>query len=102
MNFAALAKLRSWYWKRRYRPGKILTQFIARDIRRDVEIIDATYASNGVIVVRTRTWNVLYVFRGLAPQPPFGEVRTVEIKDLWKWSGEPWGGPVPPSRDGAA
>ena len=99
MLLTTLKKFRSWSWKRRYRAGMTISQFIAPDVRRDVEVIDAARAGNGVLVVRTRTWNVLYAHRGLAPQPPLGEVRTVQIKDLWKWPGEPWGGPVPASLD---
>ena len=97
---AALHKVRSWYWTQRYRTGRTLTRFIAPDIRRDVEVVDATRAAGGVLVVRTRTWNVLHTIRGLAPQPPFGDVREVRITDLWKWSGESWGGLVPAGTDG--
>jgi hypothetical protein len=55
-----------------------------------------------MITARTRTWNVLYAAKGLVPEPPFGEASRVKIKDLWEWTGERWGGPVPPSADGAA
>jgi hypothetical protein len=30
-------------------------------------------------------------------EPPFGEVREIAIIDLWTWTGELWGGPVPDS-----
>jgi hypothetical protein len=102
MLLAALHRLRSWYWTRRYKAGKTLTQFIAKDVRRDVEVVGASRAAAGVLTVRTRTWNVLYAFRGIEPQPPFGDVREVAIPELWKWSGESWGGPVPASTDRAA
>jgi hypothetical protein len=96
---AVLQKLRLWYWKGRYRPGLVFTRFIARDIRRDIEVVDASRISAGVIVARTRTWNVLYAIRGIEPEPPFGDVRELVVKDLWKWAGQPWGGPVPDSGD---
>jgi hypothetical protein len=102
MLLAALHKIRSWYWTRRYRPGRTITQFIACDVRRDVEVVDASRAAAGVLTVKTRTWNVLYAIRGIEPQPPFGDIREVAIPDLWKWSGESWGGPVPASTDRAA
>ncbi|HEX8522443.1 MAG TPA: hypothetical protein VF669_09315 [Tepidisphaeraceae bacterium] len=102
MLLEALHKFRSWYWTRRYRSGQTLTHFIAKDVRRDVEVVDASRAATGLLTVRTRTWNVLYAIKGLAPQPPYGEVREVAIRDLWKWSGESWGGPVPASTDRAA
>src|SRR5687767_8420147 len=92
-----LHKIRSWYWTYRYRAGKTITHFIACDIRRDVEVVDASHARDGILIVRMRTWNVLYAFKGIEPKPPFGEVRQIAIPDLWKWSGESWGGPVPPS-----
>ena len=63
-------------------------------------MIDASRIESGVLTVRTRTWNVLYAIKGLAPEPPFGDAREVAIRDLWKWTGEPWGGPVPPGSDG--
>jgi hypothetical protein len=99
MLLAALKKIRCWYWRWRYTPGKTISRFIACDIRRDVEIVDAALIASGVITARTRTWNVLYTIKGLAPQPAFGDIRAIAIADLWKWSGESWGGPVPPSTD---
>ena len=99
MLLTVMHKFRSWYWTRRYRAGRSITQFIALDVRREVEIVDASRAAAGVLSVRTRTWNVLYAVKGIAAQPPFGDVREVAIADLWQWSGEPWGGPVPASTD---
>jgi hypothetical protein len=81
--------------RRRYRPGQVVTQFLAPDVRRDVEVIDASQIDAGVITARVRTWNVLYAARGLAPVPPFAEARAVEFRHLWAWSGAPWGGTVP-------
>ena len=83
MLLPALHKIRSWYWTRRYRAGRTMTQFIACDVRRDVEIVDASQAATGVLTVKTRTWNVLYAIRGIEPEPPFGDVRQVAIRDLW-------------------
>ena len=88
-------KIRRWYWKKRYRPGRVLSAFLAPDIRREVEVVEASQIDMGVISARMRTWNVLYAAKGLAPQPPFGAVQEVAIKDLWMWSGASWGGPVP-------
>ena len=79
-----LQRLRLWFWKRRYRAGRLVTEFLAPDIRRDVEVIDASRIGAGVIVARTRTWNVLYVVRGFKTEPPFGDVCEVVINDLWK------------------
>jgi len=87
--------LRRWFRRRRYRPGRVVTEFLAKDIRRDVLVIDASGFDAGFIVARVRTWNVLYATHGMTPIPPFGEVQTVALQDLWKWTGAAWGGPVP-------
>lgn len=87
--------LRRWYRRKLYRPGHVVSRFVAKDVQRDVEVVDASAIEAGRLTVRTRTWNVLYVIKGLSPKPAFGEVRTVALGDLWAWSGEPWGGPVP-------
>jgi hypothetical protein len=102
MLLAGLQKIRLWRWRRRYRRGEVLTRFIACDIRRDVEVVDTSRIEAGVISARTRTWNVLYAVKNIAPEPAFGAVREIAIKDLWNWPGEPWGGPVPASTDRAA
>jgi hypothetical protein len=88
-------------WRSAYRPGTTVTQFIAYDIRRDVEVVDVSKMNDGIITARTRTWNVLYHFSKIQPQPDFGPVREIEIERLWDWSGELWGGPVPPNSDAA-
>jgi hypothetical protein len=99
MLSAVFYRLRLRLWKRRYRPGAVVRHFLAPDIQREVEIVDVSQIESGRIAARTRTWNVLYAIRGMAAQPEFGPVRMIAIKDLWKWSGEPWGGPVPEPED---
>ncbi len=75
-----------------YQVGKILSRFIARDVRRDVEILDISRFQEGFITARVRTMNVLYVTKGLASQPDFEPAREIAVVDLWKWTGLPWGG----------
>ncbi len=70
------------------------SRFIAKDIRRDVEIVDASEIRQGFILARVRTWNVLYASKGLAPEPVFSSPQRVSVEDLWQWNGPPWGGPV--------
>jgi hypothetical protein len=96
-----LNAIRRWYWRRTYRPGRTVSRFLVPDIRRDVEVIDASKLSDGLITARTRTWNVLYHAKGIEPKPPYGEAGEIEIKRLWDWSGKPWGGSVPASTDDA-
>src|SRR5262245_19066447 len=76
-------QVRRWVRRREYRPGRVVTRFRAPDVRRDVEVVDASQIDAGVITARVRTWNLLYAARGLAPVPPFGEARAVEIRELW-------------------
>src|SRR5262245_7198301 len=76
-------QVRRWVRRRQYRPGRVVTRFLAPDVRRDVEVVDASQIEAGVITARVRTWNVLYAARGLDAVPPFGEARAVEIRELW-------------------
>ena len=96
------AHIRRWYMGRMYRPGRLISRFLAPDVRRDVEVVDASAIEAGQLTVRMRTWNILYVIKGLSPEPPFGDVQTVEIEKLWAWPGEPCGGPAPEADDLAA
>jgi hypothetical protein len=78
-----------------YRAGATLSRFIAPDIRREVEIVDASEVEQGFVSARVRTWNVLYAVKGITPAPEFGEPERVRIDSLWHWEGARWGGPVP-------
>lgn len=75
--------------------GARLSQFLAPDVRREVEIVDASELAEGYVSARIRTWNVLYAVNGIAAMPEFEAARRVAIADLWNWTGQPWGGPVP-------
>jgi hypothetical protein len=59
------ARIRRWYRKRAYRPGRIVSRFLAPDVRRDVEVVDAAEIDAGRLTLRTRTWNVLYAIKGV-------------------------------------
>ena len=60
-----LPRLLLWYRKKRYRPGRTLSRFLAKDIRRDVQVVDASDIDRGTIFARTRTWNLLYAAKNL-------------------------------------
>lgn len=79
-----------------------MTQFLAPDVRRDVEIVDASEVDRGYVVARIRTWNLLYVAKSGADAPELAAPRRVAIDDLWKWTGQPSGGPVPDDDIGRA
>ncbi len=89
-----LEQLRHMYRRRRYRTGAIITHFIARDIRRDVEVIDDSEVDDGFVTVRIRTWNVLYTSRKITPEPDYSDPERHGIEELWSWDGALWGGPV--------
>jgi hypothetical protein len=83
------------YRKRQFRAGASLSRFIAPDIRRDVEVVDASEVCQGFIIARVRTWNVLHVVKGLVPRPEFSGPRRVPLEGIWDWKGARWGGPIP-------
>lgn len=87
--------------KRRYREGVTSCRFVAPDIRREIEVIDASEIEAGFVGVRTRTWNVLYASKGCQPPPSFSDPQRIAFERLWEWSGAPWGGPVPPEKRNA-
>ena len=89
------ARLRKYLRRRTYKTGSRLTQFLAPDVRREVEIVDASEVEDGYVIARIRTWNLLYVARGMAAVPELSAPRRVAITDLWTWTGQLWGGPVP-------
>lgn len=95
-------QFRRWSRRRQYRPGRVVTRFLAPDVRRDIEVVDASQIDAGIISARVRTWNVLYAAKGSAIVPPFGDVQTFEIRDLWVWTGALWGGPIPEQTDQTA
>ena len=88
----ALKSLQNWSRRRRFREGKLLSQFIAKDVRRDILIVSTARIDEGIISGRVRTTNVLYASRNLvapaAPEP----ARELHIDTMWQWTGQDWGG----------
>lgn len=85
-------RLRNWLRRRSLREGRVVSRFIARDVRRDIMIVSAAKVDQGIITGRVRTTNVLYLFRGLVPQPEFSPAMELRIENMWHWTGEDWGG----------
>jgi hypothetical protein len=83
---------RNWSRRRTFRDGKVLSRFIARDIRREILVVSAARVDEGIITGRVRTINVLYLSKGLVPEPEFEPPQELRVDDLWHWSGKPWGG----------
>jgi hypothetical protein len=87
-----LTKLRSWTRRRIFREGKVVSRFIARDVRRDILVVSAARVDEGIITCRVRTTNVLYLSKGLVPEGEFEPARELHIDELWHWTGKNWGG----------
>jgi len=87
-----LRNIRIWFRRWRFREGRTLSRFIARDVRREILVISAERIGEGIITGRVRTTNVLYLSRGLIPQPEFEPARDLPIEELWRWTGQSWGG----------
>ena len=81
-----------WVRRRRYREGKTISRFVARDVRRDILIVSAARIDEGIITGRVRTTNVLYLSRGLVPEPEFEAPQELHIEKMWDWTGQSWGG----------
>ncbi|MBK8092850.1 MAG: hypothetical protein IPK32_12915 [Verrucomicrobiaceae bacterium] len=76
----------------KYRVGSTLSRFIARDVKREVEIVGNSRLSEGYVTVKMRTTNLLYEAGGLVPKSEFGPPTEIAINELWRWTGASWGG----------
>jgi hypothetical protein len=92
-NFRNIIKRLQNCWRRRkFREGSTLSRFIACDVRREILIISASRIDEGIITARVRTTNVLYLSKGLIPPSEFDPAREMQINEMWKWTGQSWGG----------
>ena len=80
--------------RQKYQPGAHFSRFVARDIRREIIVVNAKEVDDGYIIAKCRTWNLLYAAKGIVPKPKFGEPKRMAIATLWEWKGPSWGGPV--------
>jgi hypothetical protein len=87
-----LKSIRDRFRRWRYREGRTLSRFIAKDIRRDILIVSAARVEEGVVTGRVRTTNLLYRSHGLVPEPEFEPARELHIGEMWRWTGASWGG----------
>jgi hypothetical protein len=84
--------LHRWFRRRKFRKGRTISRFIARDVRRDILIISVARIDEGIITGRVRTSNVLYDSHGLVKEPEFEPPRELRIEEIWHWTGHTWGG----------
>ena len=87
-----LRAVRGWHRRRTIREGRTLSRFIAKDVRRDILVTSTARIDDGLITCRVRTTNVLYVSHGLVADSEFEPPKEIRIDEMWKWTGQPWGG----------
>lgn len=83
----AFAELNRRRMHRLYREGRIVSRFIAKDVRREVLVVSVAELDNGVITASVRTTNLLYKAAGFVKESPFGTPERVSLDTLWVWSG---------------
>jgi hypothetical protein len=89
---ALFISIKTAFRRWRLKEGRLLSQFIARDVRRDILIVSARRVEEGFISARVRTFNCLYVASDIASLPDFGPVEEIQIDSMWHWTGADWGG----------
>lgn len=78
--------------RRRFRAGTTVMLWLAADLRRDIEVIDASEIDDGFVTARVRTWCAL---RGIASAPEFSEPQRWSVDDLGDLRSTPWGKLLP-------
>ena len=71
---------------------RVLSRFVARDVKRQVKLVNIDEIESGFIVAQIKTTNILYLRNKLAEDQPFGSPQRLAIEEIWEWSGQPWGG----------
>lgn len=84
--------IQRWLLHQRFREGRTLSRFVARDVRREIQIVSAARIDDGFITARVRTSNLLYVSKGLTTKPEFEPPREMRLEEIWTWTGKSWGG----------
>ena len=87
-----LRSIRNWHRRRVYKPGCVVSRFVACDVSREIKVVSVDQIDDGIIVGQVRTNNVLYLHKGLTEEEGFGKPVTLDIATMWEWSGKPWGG----------
>ncbi len=90
--------LHTWRLRRlrsTFRAGAEISRFIAKDVRRDIQVLDDSRVDDGYVTARVRTTNVLYVTHNLEAAPEFGAPEILHLDRAWAWGGDSWGGKEP-------
>ena len=75
-----------------FHSGKPLSRFIARDVRREILVVNIDEIESGYILAKVRTNNLLYLSKQLTAEKQFGEAEQIPIEGIWNWTGQSWGG----------
>ena len=75
-----------------FKTGEPLSRFVARDVRREILVINIDEIESGNITAKIRTNNLLYLSKNLTGESEFGEPQRMPIKEIWNWTGQSWGG----------
>ena len=71
---------------------RVLSRFIAKDVRREIRIVNIDDIESGFIIAQIRTNNLLYMRNKLTLKQSFGEPQRISLDALWDWTGQSWGG----------
>ena len=77
-----IQKIRNWYRRRVYKPGTVISRFVARDVRREVKIISVDGIDEDFIVGQVRANNILYLKRGLVQEQRYSDPVSLNITQL--------------------
>ena len=72
--------------------GEPMTRFIARDVRREILIVNIDELESGFVVAQTKTDNILYLSNNLAAESAFDAPERIQVDKMWEWTGNSWGG----------
>ena len=92
MIYDMINSIKLWFRRKKYIEGKTISEFIARDIKREVLVLSTEKIEEGIISCQIKTTNVLYQSKGLVEEEEFSEPQDILIDELWSWSGNSWGG----------
>ena len=64
-------------------PGQVISKFVARDIKREIRILSIDEINIGFVIIQRRTFNVLYMSKGLIEKQSFGLPKRIKVNQLW-------------------
>ena len=72
------------FYKLKYKNGKFISRFIAHDVKKEIVVVDDSKIEQGVLLIRERVINVLYLAKIEGYElPEFSEPKLVKISSMW-------------------